>query len=115
MIDIFTNINPIGLVLQNQIMGYSNISAMPSQAKTALVILAVLVIFEFIAIYYVFLAYREFKGMEYDATGAAGMSMMGQNNPVGRAAQVSGSSNNAYNGNGTAYGSGDDRPQPRGN
>ena len=59
--------------------------------------MTILVIFEIVAIYYVFLAYREFKGMEYDATGGVGGGMGGMmggrgggTNPVARAAQAQG-------------------------
>ena len=57
MIDIFTNINPIGLILQNSIMGVSGaqtISNLNPAETTAIVILGVLVVFEIIAIYYAF-------------------------------------------------------------
>ena len=59
MIDIFTNINPIGLLLQNSIMGETGvgiltINNLTPEQSTLMIILSVLVVFEIIAIYYAF-------------------------------------------------------------
>ena len=72
-----------------------------------LAITSITCIFECFAIYIVFLAYREFKGMEYDATGGGGMPGGLGGGVVGRAAQTTGTDErqrlNDYNGNGTNF------------
>ena len=70
---------------------------MDSHTTALLSVMTVTMIFEFYAIHIVFLAYREFKGMEYDATGGSSMGGMmgggggGARGALGRAANATGS------------------------
>ena len=91
--DFLQNLDPLGLYVQN---------GFPSQLiSTTLVILTITVIFEPIAIWFAFQAYKEFKGCMIDnMTGAIGGSA--SYNPVSNPGNSNRTS--SYNGNGTAYG-----------
>ena len=70
---------------------------MDSAYTALLAVMTITMIFECYAIHIVFLAYREFKGMEYDATGGSSMGGMmgggggGARGALGRAANATGS------------------------
>ena len=67
MFDFVAGIDPIGLLVQN-----GTLFSIPSNALFSVLLEIVTVIFEPIAIYYVFQAYKEFKGAKMDSTGGVG-------------------------------------------
>ena len=76
LVDFFNNLDPIGLLIQNSILGQAN-----SFTLTPLMfVLVSFMIFELVAVYLAFLAYREFKaGLYSGGMGGSGnmMSAMG--------------------------------------
>ena len=104
MFDFLQLLDPVGLYFQNLIQSTS----VTQISSSTLFVLIAMLVFEPIAIYFAFQAYKEFKGCLFDNGGSLGMGggMVGRAvNTTGRTGQnISGAQNNNYNGNGTAYG-----------
>ena len=73
--DWFTNIDLIGLVFQNMLLNGASIP----WGSSAFIVYLILVIFQPIAIYYAFQAYKEFKGglMDYGGSLGGGGGLLG--------------------------------------
>jgi hypothetical protein len=67
MMGIVQNFAAIGLTLQN---GTFNSNFSSGANAYSMVVIIMLFVFYFVAIYFAFIAYREFKGMLYDANGS---------------------------------------------
>ena len=115
--DWLQNIDPVGLYIQNRMQGVDpEIALMTAGGSFGLGIFSTMVIFEPIAIYMAFQAYKEFKGCLTDHGGSLnGMGMGGGGSGLmggggaggGGGARAQGT--NSYNGNSTAMAGGDVR------
>ena len=101
LIDLFTNINPVGLFAQNSIQISHFPQTLSGENKAFLAVTFITCVFEVYAVNMVFQAYREFKGMEYDNLGGMGGGGL-SGGVLGRAANTTGTEDR-HNGNGTAF------------
>ena len=119
MIDFLQSVDPVGINIQYMLMKGND---KPLKLSAGIIgFLSAFLVFRIIAIYYAFMAYREFKACEMEHRGGMGAGLMGgggqQRSPPGGGNRGGGgggwggAGTNAYNGNATNVQGGDDQPR----